>query len=232
MVADFAHGIQTSFLASMHHAKAKPAAAAAAPAATDKTASADSGLSFDDLLDVVNPLQHIPIVSTLYRKITGDTIKPLEKIAGDTLYGGLTGLGSSVADFAFEKITGKNLGDMVLAFVLGDDKPAATGVASAEPAKQPTPGADAATKTPATTPPAPAVVAANQQAQATKPPAHLLGATQIVPMQTAAAADKSTDALMIAAKRGGVSSELALRALSAYQKSLGVPAKIADAATQ
>ncbi|HEV2563131.1 MAG TPA: hypothetical protein VGT78_13415 [Rhizomicrobium sp.] len=203
MVADFAHGIQTSFLATMNHAKAKPAVA---PAATDNTASSsDSGFSFDDLIDIVNPLQHIPIVSTLYRHITGDTIKPLEKIAGDTLYGGLTGLGSSVADFAFQKITGKNLGDTVLAFVLGDDKPA-TGVAAA-------------------TPPANA-----QAALATRAPTPLLGAMQIPSVQTAA--DKSTDVLMAAARREGISSDLALRALSAYQKSLGVPARIADAATQ
>jgi hypothetical protein len=207
MVADFAHGIQTSFLATMNHAKAKPAVA---PAAADKTVSSDGGFSFDDLLDIVNPLQHIPLVSTLYRHITGDTIKPLEKIAGDTLYGGLTGLGSSIADFAFQKITGKNLGDTVLAFVLGDDKPA-TAVAAAMPD---------ATKT------------ANVQiaAQATRAPTPLLGATQIPSVQIAA--EKSTDALMAAARREGISSDLALRALSAYQKSLGVPARIADAATQ
>lgn len=93
----------------------KPATAAAgAPAAA--ASSDDSGLTFDDLLDVVNPLQHFPVVSTLYRAITGDTIKTLPKIAGDALYGGLPGLVSSVADTVFEKITGKSVGDTVLGY--------------------------------------------------------------------------------------------------------------------
>ena len=32
------------------------------------------GVSFDSLLDVVNPLQQLPVVSTIYRAVTGDTI--------------------------------------------------------------------------------------------------------------------------------------------------------------
>ncbi|MDP6473864.1 MAG: hypothetical protein QF894_03030 [Alphaproteobacteria bacterium] len=32
------------------------------------------GFGFDDFLDLINPLQHIPIISTIYREITGDTI--------------------------------------------------------------------------------------------------------------------------------------------------------------
>jgi hypothetical protein len=79
-----------------------------------------SDFSFHDLVSIVNPLQHFPIVSTLYRKFTGDTIKPLEHIAGDTLYGGWMGLVSSVANLVFEKSTGKDFGDTVLAFLDGD----------------------------------------------------------------------------------------------------------------
>jgi hypothetical protein len=105
-----------------------------AAAASAQAASPDSALSFDDLLAVVNPLQHFPVVGTLYRALTGDTIKTPEKIAGDTLYGGLPGFVSSVADTAFEKITGKNIGDTVLAFLTGNGEPVNSGVASAEPA--------------------------------------------------------------------------------------------------
>ena len=32
--------------------------------------------AFADVLDIINPLQHIPVVSTLYRSLTGDTIAP------------------------------------------------------------------------------------------------------------------------------------------------------------
>ena len=206
-VPGFAQGIQTSFLASMTHAKpaAAPATTTASAASADKTSS-DDGISFNDLLDVINPLQHIPIVSTLYRKITGDTIKPLEKIAGDTLYGGLAGLGSSVADFAFQKVTSKNFGDTVLSFLLGDDKSAPTAVAAA----------------PATAAPAAA-------AQATKPPTPLIASAK-PPVKTADAslpADYSSDALMSAIKRDGVASDAALRAMYAYQKTMAIPAQIA-----
>ena len=40
------------------------------------------GMTFLDFLDIINPLQHIPLVSTIYRKITGDTIDPASRIAG------------------------------------------------------------------------------------------------------------------------------------------------------
>ena len=43
------------------------------------------GFTFLDFLDMVNPLHHIPIVSTLYQSITGDTIDPGAKIVGGTL---------------------------------------------------------------------------------------------------------------------------------------------------
>lgn len=93
----------------------------------------DSGFSFHDILNIVNPLQHIPIVSTLYRAITGDTIKPFDKIAGDTLYGGVIGFVSSMADTVFQAVTGKDFGDTVLAFFTGsaNAKPLAANIAPA-----------------------------------------------------------------------------------------------------
>lgn len=125
---------------------AKAVTDSANPAAPEAgNANSDWHVSFDDLLDVVNPLQHFPVVGTLYRALTHDQIKTPEKIVGDTLYGGLWGLAGSVADTAFERITGHNFGDTVLAFVTGhhDDsnpvavataeKPAAAPSASAQP---------------------------------------------------------------------------------------------------
>ena len=80
----------------------------------------DSGFSFHDLLSIINPLQHLPVIGTLYRAITGDTIKTPEKIAGDALYGGLWGAVASVADAAFQAVTGKDVGDTVLALLTGN----------------------------------------------------------------------------------------------------------------
>lgn len=54
-------------------------------------------ISFADILDIVNPLQHLPIVGHIYRAITGDTIKPGAQIIGGALFGGGLGLlGASV----------------------------------------------------------------------------------------------------------------------------------------
>ncbi len=116
----------------------------AAPSKSSDPGSGDLDFSFDDLVDIVNPLQHLPIVGTLYRAITHDTIKTPEKIAGDTLYGGLWGFVSSVADTAFQALTGKNFGDTVLALFTGGDSKA-TAVAGA---MQPTAPANTRTATP------------------------------------------------------------------------------------
>ena len=62
----------------------------------------EEGLSFRDVLDLVNPLQHIPLVGNLYRKLTGDTIDPAIRVAGGALFGGPLGavlsLGSMVVE--------------------------------------------------------------------------------------------------------------------------------------
>lgn len=59
--------------------------------------------SFADALDVVNPLHHIPIVSTLYRAFTGDTISTPARILGGTLFGGPIGFIASLFSTVFEK---------------------------------------------------------------------------------------------------------------------------------
>ena len=75
-----------------------PAAAAPAPA-DQKSASksSDWDFSFHNLLDIINPLEHLPIIGTIYRAITGTHIGIPEKIAGDALYGGLWGAVSGAA---------------------------------------------------------------------------------------------------------------------------------------
>lgn len=75
------------------------------------------GFSFGALLDIVNPLQHIPVVSTIYRAVTGDTIGPAPRMMGGAIFGGIVGLISSAADSAVEAITGKDTGSHVLAML-------------------------------------------------------------------------------------------------------------------
>jgi hypothetical protein len=104
-----------AFIQTAANMQALRVAAASAPAA--KTEQGFSlGSAFHDLLDIVNPLQHLPVIGTLYRAITGDTMGTVEKIAGDALYGGLWGAVGAVADTAFEAVTGRDFGSTVLAF--------------------------------------------------------------------------------------------------------------------
>jgi len=198
-VPDYAHGIQTSFLATMS-ARAQAARVAAAaktvqtvevtPSAAAKPGSQGSFL--DNVLDVINPLQHIPVVSTLYRAATGDQIGDLEQVAGDTLYGGLMGFGSSLANLMFKEVTGKNVGDTVLAWLDGSN------------------GAK---------PTAPAAAAKLAAAEPTRPPRSLT-APAVNPTTATMLADPN--ALVDALNAKGIDPALGLRAMTAYQKSLGL----------
>lgn len=95
--------------------------------AAAKAAKSSQRFSFKDfilgLLDIINPLQHIPVVSTIYRKITGDEISPMARVAGDALYGGPIGAAIGLADVAVEKSTGKDIGQNVMAMMQGDSNP-------------------------------------------------------------------------------------------------------------
>jgi hypothetical protein len=68
--------------------------------------------SFDDVIDMINPLHHIPIIGTIYREMTGDQIKPVSRIVGDIAYGALSGSLlisgiASVVSAAYEQQTGE-----------------------------------------------------------------------------------------------------------------------------
>src|SRR5215467_7054521 len=86
---------------------------------TAESKSSDWDFSFHNLLSIINPLEHLPIIGTIYRAITHTHIGVPERIAGDALYGGLWGAVSGAADAAFEAITGKDFGSTVLALFTG-----------------------------------------------------------------------------------------------------------------
>ncbi len=106
---------------------------------------AKGGDFFRHLLDVINPLQHIPVISTIYRAITGDEISPAAKLAGGTLFGGPIGAAAALASIAVESTTGRDVGEHMMAAIIGDDdvpddppqQAALAGVAPAETAPQP-----------------------------------------------------------------------------------------------
>lgn len=65
----------------------------------------EDGLTFSDVFDAVNPLHHIPIVGSIYRKITGDQIDPAMRIAGGALFGGPIGALVSAATLAVSRLS-------------------------------------------------------------------------------------------------------------------------------
>jgi hypothetical protein len=241
-VPDFAHGVKSAsyWMSHLNNAQTRTAAKSDTTAPATKTASTDTGDSFwDDVLDVVNPLQHLPVVGTLYRAITGDKIGDVEKVAGDTLYGGPIGLASSLADLAFEKMTGKNFGDTVMAFVGLDGKDdSAAALAANTPKAEPAKPVLVAQQPVATAAPAqlastmkPRIVPAASPTIAPAKPAAAAGAS--VPASAASVVDISTntDALLQALARNGVTGDLQAQALDAYKRTMKLnAAPIAPAA--
>lgn len=73
--------------------------------------------SFADVLDVMNPLQHIPGISTIYQALSGDTMSTGAKLAGGALFGGGIGFISSLVNAIVEQETGKDIGQNLFAAV-------------------------------------------------------------------------------------------------------------------
>lgn len=86
-------------------------------------------MSFGDFLDMINPLQHIPVISSIYRAVTGENINPVSRIAGDVMYGGAMGLASAglaaLGSIGDEVLTaangGQSTGEVIVASLFGDD---------------------------------------------------------------------------------------------------------------
>lgn len=66
-------------------------------------------LSFGEMLDVVNPLHHLPVVGSVYRELTGDNLSSVARVAGGTLYGGPLGGLTSIVSAAVEEHAGQDV---------------------------------------------------------------------------------------------------------------------------
>lgn len=73
--------------------------------------------SFGDVVDVINPLQHLPVVSMVYRGITGDKLHPMAQIIGGALYGGPVGAVTGTINAISQVQTGKDIGDHAMGLV-------------------------------------------------------------------------------------------------------------------
>lgn len=96
------------------------------------------GLTFHELLSDLNPLQYLPVVGTIYRAVTGDTIpKPLRE-AGSVVVSGLLsgpiGIGISLGTLAFQKLTGIDFEDLEQSLVAALRGPSHVALAAQDPA--------------------------------------------------------------------------------------------------
>jgi hypothetical protein len=78
-----------------------------------------------ELRDVINPLQHIPVLSGLYRAVTKDGMSKTANVLGGLLYGGPIGAAAAMAQNVVNKIAGTDVLTAMWERVL-PDKPAAS----------------------------------------------------------------------------------------------------------
>lgn len=90
-------------------------------APVEERESSDGEFGFADLVDMVNPFQHIPLVNIAYRGITDDEIKPIAKIIGGAVFGGPIGAGVAVVDTAIQIETGNDMAGHAFSIVKGED---------------------------------------------------------------------------------------------------------------
>ncbi len=93
----------------------------------------EKGISFFDLIDIINPLQHIPVISTIYRGLTGDQIGLAPRLIGGALFAGPFGFANAVVTATIEHETGKAPASHVLAALQEMVSPAANTATAAAP---------------------------------------------------------------------------------------------------
>jgi hypothetical protein len=102
----------------------------------------DGEFGWDDFVDLINPLQHIPLVNVAYRAITGDEIYGAARLV-DAAFGPLAGVSTAI-DLAFRSVTGKSMAENGIAAIFGPDEAPAGDVAAINTASgSPTQLADA-----------------------------------------------------------------------------------------
>lgn len=79
------------------------------------------GFTFGDVLDMLNPLHHLPVISQVYRENSQDDACEGSKIIGGALFGGLlggvTGVISSLANSAIRHETRHDVSEHLVAMV-------------------------------------------------------------------------------------------------------------------
>lgn len=75
-----------------------------------------NGLEASDGFDVVNILNHLPVVSEVYKNVSGHDVSAVSKLAGGFLYGGTTGLAFSALDLTTKSLFDNSISGLIANF--------------------------------------------------------------------------------------------------------------------
>jgi hypothetical protein len=90
------------------------------PGARELFLGPDGKFGWDDFVDIINPLQHIPVVAQIYRAVTGDQAYGLSAFIGAAPFGALS-IASAVVDTVIRAQTGRDAGTDMAARIFGID---------------------------------------------------------------------------------------------------------------
>lgn len=82
----------------------------------------EESFGFGDLLDIANPLQHLPVIGPAYRTLTGDEIKQSGQIIGGAIYGGAAGAALNIANAVVKTETGYDTSGFIAQLLTSSDK--------------------------------------------------------------------------------------------------------------
>lgn len=114
--------MQSMVQAALEPTPEQAAAAAAELADPTPTAFADGNApGLADALDIINPLQHIPLVSQYYRDWTGDDMGYISQVAGGAFWGGGVGVATSFVNLGLTSVMGKSPSQYIQQLFAADD---------------------------------------------------------------------------------------------------------------
>lgn len=90
---------------------------------TQGSSQNSSSYEFEDVVDVINPLHHLPVIGMIYRGLTGDTLHPMSQIIGGAIYGGPVGAVTGTINAISQVETGKDISGHMLGFAGLDSGP-------------------------------------------------------------------------------------------------------------
>jgi hypothetical protein len=120
------------------HRNADTASRVVEAVSSEKTqfGASDEGMSFDDVRNVVNPLHHIPIVSTIYQAVSGAKIGIGPRMIAAAVLGGPAGLILAGISAFIEEMSGGTIAEHAVALfdgLTGDGEPAPANMIAAVP---------------------------------------------------------------------------------------------------